>query len=173
MPKSEIATSKPTPSVERRVCRESWKAFRGNGKKYKDSAKISEQKVISVQPDLRRNRKKDIVHTFKIIQDALSKDPRLSILKSCKIYGASRSGYYKWIKRPEPTPFAMGLSVDVKDQIQGIVLKFPEYGYRRVTMELRSRGYVLTTNEYWELWEIYIQRRHNVGKHWVFLKIHE
>ena len=28
-------------------------------------------------------------------------------------------------------------------RIQKIVLKFPEYGYRRVTTELRNRGYVV------------------------------
>jgi transposase-like protein len=119
------------------------KAFRGNGNPYKENTRISEQEGISIQSDLRRNSKKDTGQIFKIIQDALSKDSSLSILNACQIYGVSRSGYYKWMKRPEPTPSTMELSVDVNDQIQGIVLKFPEYGYRRVTTELRNRGYTV------------------------------
>jgi len=33
--------------------------------------------------------------------------------------------------------------VDLRDQIQEIVLEFPGYGYRRVTAELRNRGYLV------------------------------
>jgi hypothetical protein len=35
------------------------------------------------------------------------------------------------------------LNIDLKEQIQKIVHKFPEYGYRRVTTELRNQGYVV------------------------------
>jgi transposase len=124
------------------------KAFRGNGKKYKENARISEQERILGQlyldyDGLRRKSKRDTRQIFTIIQDALFKDPQLSIRKACQLHGASRSGYYKWKKRPEPAPSAMGLDLDLKDQIKKIVLKFPEYGYRRVTIELRNRGYVV------------------------------
>jgi transposase len=124
------------------------KAFRGNGKKYKENARISEQERILGQlyPDndsLRRKSKKDTGQIFTIIQDALFKDPQLSIRKACPLHRASRSGYYKWKKRPAPAPSAMGPDIDLKDRIQKIVLKFPEYGYRRVTTELRNRGYVV------------------------------
>ena len=124
------------------------KAFRGNGKKYKEDARISEQERVLGQlyPDndpLGGKCKKDTGQVFTRIQDALFKDPQLSIRKACQLHGASRSGYYKWKKRPEPAPSAMGLDLDLKDQIKKIVLKFPEYGYRRVTIELRNRGYVV------------------------------
>jgi transposase len=119
------------------------KAFRRNGNPYKENIRIFEKDEISVQSNFGRSSKKDNRQTFKIIRDALSKDPQLSIRNACMIHGASRSGYYKWMKRPEPVSFAVELNIDVKNQIQGIVLKFPEYGYRRVTMELRSRGYVV------------------------------
>ncbi len=124
------------------------RAFRGNGKKYKENARIFEQERISAHlyldnDGLRRKSKKDTGQIFAIIQDALFKDPQLSIRKACQLHRASRSGYYKWKKRPEPAPSAMGLDIDIKDQIQKIVLKFPEYGYRRVTTELRNRGYVV------------------------------
>lgn len=87
--------------------------------------------------------KKDTGQVFTRIQDALFKDPQLSIRKACHLHRASRSGYYKWKKRPAPVPSAIGLDIDLKDMIQKIVLKFPEYGYRRVTTELKNRGYVV------------------------------
>jgi transposase-like protein len=120
-------------------------AFRGNGNQYKENARIREQEGTSAKPDnggLRRNGKKDTGQIFKVIQDALSEDPQLSIRKACQIYGASRSGYYKWMKRPKPDTYAMRVDNSIKDQIQKIVLKFPEYGYRRVAIELRNRGYI-------------------------------
>jgi transposase len=124
------------------------KAFRGNGKKYKEDEKISEQERILGQlyPDNRhlgRKSKNDTGQIFATIQDALLKDSQLSILKACHIHRASRSGYYKWKKRQALVPSAMGQDIDLKDQIQKIVLKFPEYGYRRVTTELKNRGYVV------------------------------
>jgi transposase len=122
--------------------------FRGNGRKCKESARTSEQGKIVGQlyadnDGLIGKNKKNRGQIFKIIQDALSKDLQLSIYNACKLHGASRSGYYKWMKRPEAVSSAVELDIDVKNQIQGIVLKFPEYGYRRVTMELRSRGFVV------------------------------
>ena len=123
-------------------------AFRGNGRKCKESAITSEQGRIVGQiyvdnDDMIGKNEKDTGQIFKIIQDALSNDLQLSIRKACKLHGASRSGYYKWIKRPKTASSAMGLNIDLKEQIQKIALKFPEYGYRRVTTELRNQGYVV------------------------------
>jgi transposase len=124
------------------------RAFRGNGKRYKENTSISEQEWVSGYLDLdndglKRKSTKDTGQIFTIIQDALFKDPQLSIRKTCQLHGVSRSGYYKWKKRPEAAPSTKGLDIDLKDQIQKIVLKFPEYGYRRVTTELRNRGYAI------------------------------
>ena len=124
------------------------KAFQGNRKTYKENARTSEQERILEQlnPDngrLRRKSKRDSGQIFTVIQDALFKAPQLSIRKACQIHRASRSGYYKWKKRPEAVPSTIGLDTDLKDLIQKIVLKFPEYGYRRVTIELRNRGFVV------------------------------
>lgn len=123
-------------------------AFRRNGRKCKKSARTSEQgKIVGhLYADndgpIGKN-KKNKGQIFKIIPDALSKDLQLSIHNACKLHGASRSGYYKWKKRSESASSAMGLDIDIKDLIQQIVLKFPEYGYRRVTTELKNRGYVV------------------------------
>jgi len=75
-----------------------------------------------------------------IIQSNLSDGLQLSITKSCQALEVSRSGYYKWLNQPQPVPSA---EIDLRDQIQEIVLEFPGYGYRRVTAELRNRGYVV------------------------------
>lgn len=71
-----------------------------------------------------------------IIQDSLSEGLQLSVAQSCQALNASRSGYYKWQDQPVPCD-----EVDLRDQIQEIALEFPGYGYRRVTAELKNRGY--------------------------------
>ena len=73
------------------------KAFLGNGKGCKANTRISEQERISGHLDLdndglRRKSTKDTGQIFTIIQDALFKDPRLSIRKACQLHGVSRSG---------------------------------------------------------------------------------
>lgn len=75
-----------------------------------------------------------------IIQDNHSDGLQLSITQSCHALEVSRSGYYKWLNQPQPVPSA---DVDLRDQIQEIVLEFPGYGYRRVTADLRNRGYLV------------------------------
>lgn len=74
-----------------------------------------------------------------IIQDSHSYGLQLSITRSCQALEVSRSGYYKWMNQSQPVPT---VEIDLRDQIQDIALEFPRYGYRRVTAELRNRGYV-------------------------------
>jgi putative transposase len=73
-----------------------------------------------------------------IIQDALSSDLQLSISQSCRSLEVSRSGYSDWLKRPESIPYE---EIDLRNQIQEIALEFPGYSYRRITAELKNRGY--------------------------------
>jgi hypothetical protein len=74
------------------------------------------------------------------IREILSDGLSLSISQSCQALEVSRSGYYKWRVQPERVPSA---NMDLKNQIQEIALEFPGYGYRRMTAELRYRGYVV------------------------------
>ena len=76
-----------------------------------------------------------------IIQKNLSDGLQLSIAQSCQALEVSRCGYYKWTCRQ--VPFSKNDDIDLKNEIQDIVLEFPGYGYRRVTAELRNRGYVV------------------------------
>jgi putative transposase len=76
-----------------------------------------------------------------IIQENLSDNLSLSISQSCQALEVSRSGYYKWRTQSGIVP-SDGI-MDLKNQIQGIALEFPSYGYRRITAELQNRGYAV------------------------------
>ena len=66
------------------------------------------------------------------------KSPELSIEHKCELLGVARSSYYRSLHpRSDDDPFEM----DLRDKIQRICLEMPRYGYRRVTAELRRRGY--------------------------------
>lgn len=76
-----------------------------------------------------------------IIQATLSDCPQLSLSQSCQALDVSRSGYYKWLKQPDGGPSDYSEDTDLRNEIQEIALEFPGYGYRRITVELRNRGY--------------------------------
>ncbi len=62
---------------------------------------------------------------------------QLSIRRSCAVLGISRAWYYA---RPDAaTPDAEAITL--RDAIEGLVLAFPGYGYRRVTAALRRDGW--------------------------------
>jgi len=67
----------------------------------------------------------------------IENEKNLSVVRSCETLGVSRSGYYKW-KNKESTEFK-DESALIRE-IEGILLEFPCYGYRRVTKELERRG---------------------------------
>ena len=78
-----------------------------------------------------------------IIQDAQSNDLPLPISRSCQALEVSRSGYYEWLKPFEEPSSENGEYLDLIDQIQEIASEFTCYGYRRITAELRNRGYAV------------------------------
>jgi transposase InsO family protein len=60
--------------------------------------------------------------------------------RACSCLGVSRSGYLKWqARRQKAAPPAAEMAI--RDEIQKIAVEFPRYGYRRVTVELRRRGF--------------------------------
>jgi putative transposase len=65
--------------------------------------------------------------------------PALSVRRLCPLLGLSRSWWYARQRPPEPDAQAVAL----RDAIEGIVLDFPGYGYRRVTHALRRAGWVV------------------------------
>jgi putative transposase len=55
----------------------------------------------------------------------------------CQMTGLSRAGFYRWRVPGQATPVEM----EIRDQMQKVALESPVYGYRRVTAELRRRGF--------------------------------
>ena len=78
-----------------------------------------------------------------IIQDAHSNDLLLPISRSCQALEVSRSGYYEWLKPFEEISSENWEYLDLVGQIQEIASEFTCYGYRRITAELRNRGYAV------------------------------
>jgi len=57
----------------------------------------------------------------------------------CQMTGLDRSGFYRWRRPRQATPVAM----ELRDQMQRVALEWPAYGYRRITAELRQRGFAV------------------------------
>jgi len=67
----------------------------------------------------------------------------VSINRAAELLDASRSGYYKWLHNTLGSEVENDSDIEIKDEMQKIVIEFPGYGYRRVKVELRNRGYVV------------------------------
>jgi transposase InsO family protein len=55
----------------------------------------------------------------------------------CQVAGFNRAGYYRFLDPVEPAPADM----DLCDEMQKIALEWPSYGSRRITAELKARGW--------------------------------
>ena len=51
--------------------------------------------------------------------------------------GINRAGFY----RRRMPPLAILVEMELRDEMQRVALEFPAYGYRRITRELRRRGF--------------------------------
>jgi putative transposase len=57
----------------------------------------------------------------------------------CQMTGVSRAGFYRSRLPRQATPVEM----EIRDAMQKVALESPAYGYRRITAELRHRGFDL------------------------------
>jgi len=55
----------------------------------------------------------------------------------CEMTGLNRAGFYRYRSPRQATPVDM----EIRDEIQKIALQWPAYGYRRITVELKQRGF--------------------------------
>jgi putative transposase len=58
----------------------------------------------------------------------------------CQLAGVSRAGFYRWRGADGGETNS---DMDLRDDIQRIALEWPAYGWRRVTAELRRRGWTV------------------------------
>jgi len=68
---------------------------------------------------------------------------KLSVNKACQTLHVSRSSYYKW----KDHGFVDFSDNYLRKEIQGIVLEFPFYGYRRITYELKRRKIIVNSKK--------------------------
>jgi putative transposase len=62
---------------------------------------------------------------------------QLSVVQMCEAAGFSRAGYYRFLDPEKPAPADM----DLRDELQKVALEWPSYGSRRITRELKARGW--------------------------------
>lgn len=78
--------------------------------------------------------------TYMIIDDMQATDNARSMSSACSLLGISRSGYIQWVRRKQ-TCISDPYMMKIKNEMHLIAVAFPRYGYRRMTIELRRRGY--------------------------------
>jgi putative transposase len=61
----------------------------------------------------------------------------MTIVQMCEVADVSRAGWYR--RSDEPTKSER--DIELRDAIQKVALEMPSYGRRRITAELRRRGY--------------------------------
>jgi transposase InsO family protein len=64
-------------------------------------------------------------------------ETQMSVVRMCEVAGFSRAGYYRFLDPEKPAPADM----DLRDEMQKIALEWPSYGSRRMTRELKARGW--------------------------------
>ena len=74
--------------------------------------------------------------------------PGLTIERMVKLGRVSRSGYYRFAAGGETVPDP---DMDLRDAIQRIALEWPSYGRRRLTAELRRRGWTVNPKRVYRL----------------------
>ena len=70
----------------------------------------------------------------------------LTIERMVKLGRVSRSGFYRFAAGGETDP-----DMDLRDAIQRIALEWPSYGRRRITAELRRRGWTVNPKRVYRL----------------------
>ena len=76
-----------------------------------------------------------------LIKESLESGSQISVNRATQLLGVSRCGFYKWLRQSKTWQMNAIPDMDVRNEIQRIAVEFPAYGYRRITAELRNRGY--------------------------------
>jgi len=78
---------------------------------------------------------------YMIVKESLDSGIQISVQRATQLLGVSRCGFYKWLRHSKTQQVNAIPDMDVRNEIQRIAVEFPAYGYRRITAELRNRGY--------------------------------
>lgn len=76
-----------------------------------------------------------------IIKQQLDSDAFLPVSNAICALNVGKSGYYEWLRKPDPDPDSVRVEMEIRNEMQRIAIEFPRYGYRRMTIELHNRGY--------------------------------
>jgi transposase InsO family protein len=74
-----------------------------------------------------------------VIAQIIEEHPQMSVKRLCELLDMSRSWYYQNPGVDQQTDE----EVELRDAIEGIVVEFPGYGYRRVTETLKRQGWAV------------------------------
>lgn len=78
---------------------------------------------------------------YKMMQDPWY--TAIPVSRKAELLGVNRRSYYKWLQRPSRELPQVHEEMKIRDELQKIALEFPRYGYRRMTVELHNRGYLV------------------------------
>ena len=78
-----------------------------------------------------------------LIKESLESETQISVNRATQLLSVSRCGFYKWLRHSKTLQVNAIPDMDVRNEIQKIAVEFPAYGYRRITAELRNRGYLM------------------------------
>src|SRR5207302_2312388 len=76
---------------------------------------------------------------YPYIEKEISLATPIPVQRLCVLAQVSRAGFYRWRHAPP----AEDADMDLRDAIQKIALEWPCYGWRRMTAELRRRGWTV------------------------------
>ncbi|RZN37503.1 MAG: transposase [Methanophagales archaeon ANME-1-THS] len=71
----------------------------------------------------------------------------MSVDRATQLLDVSRCGFYKWQRQSNDEP-VKSEDREVRNEIHKVAVEFPAYGYRRITVELRNRGYTVNHKRY-------------------------
>ena len=66
----------------------------------------------------------------------------VTIHSASELLNISRSGYYNWLKNRNTKANINKEEMKIKNEIHEIAIFYSGYGYRRITIELKNRGYL-------------------------------
>ena len=122
------------------------KAFSGNGKTYKEQARMAELERLvgrlyaenefffkksledlGVQ-DPGRERKGGAGVKYMVIKECRESGSQISVDRATQLLGVSRCGFYKWQGQSRKEP-VKGEDRGVRNELQKVAVEFPAYGY--------------------------------------------